>query len=116
MLSTWRERQCRARRGQDGSPRGRAPVCRNRFAGSPLEMCCSHYVDYHRPTDEAYVLYVAPSSSKRTRSQLLHMQCPFPPRAPRKCRRRSEDSTLLPHSQVFHCTDHPLSSVSTIWS
>ena len=32
---TWRGRQCRVRRGQDGLPRGRAPVCRNRFAGFP---------------------------------------------------------------------------------
>ena len=34
-MLTWRERQCHARRGQGGSPRGRAPACRNRFVGFP---------------------------------------------------------------------------------
>ena len=34
-MLTWRERQCRVRQGQGESPRGRAPVCRNRFEGSP---------------------------------------------------------------------------------
>ena len=34
-MLTWRGRQCRVRRGQGGSPRDQAPVCRNRFAGSP---------------------------------------------------------------------------------
>ena len=34
-MLTWRERQCRVRQGQGGSPRDRAPTCRIRFAGSP---------------------------------------------------------------------------------